>query len=573
MRKAQSGAALLIILAIMVLAFSTLMTRGTSSSNRSYESVSKDAAVLAQAKAALIAYAITSTPPIDGSNPNRRPGDLPCPDRTGDGIGDACGNAAGTTGQANRLGRLPWRDLGLSELKDSSGEPLWYAVSNNFKNNTRIPALNSNTALGTITLRNTSGAVTNNGSNPGGTPSGIIAVVIAPGPAINRQGVGMQNRAATNVASNFLETITINGVTEDNADFIDGSSTNGFIQGPLLDPQGQPIVNDRLLAITYDDLLPLIEQRVVKEVLTGILQYQNASMPIPRLRPANINDTSCIGTASINNFNCPSATLPASTWCNGTTLPRTLIIPCNTSPNHPSCSNTGYGTPIGTRNLEIVCTATATVASLTCATPPGMGGAATDCAGRQATDPSIVSACTYTGPRNFSVEACSGRTWAMQNPPLNCGRVPIGLGVVLANGWAAQGNTNLGNPAGTTAWFHANGWRELTVMAYSPSLIPNSTDCGTLSNLTLTLNNYLLNTTSPTPTPPLPRVLVALAGRPLPTQPNPRTNITNLNDYFESPTSIPPPKAAGTIWIAGKALANIFNDTVLSNDPVKAPLQ
>ncbi len=65
----------------------------------------------------------------------------------------------GETGQWQRLGRLPWKTLGLPDLRDAFGERLWYAVSSKHKgllNCTVSPAcldMGPEAALGTITVR------------------------------------------------------------------------------------------------------------------------------------------------------------------------------------------------------------------------------------------------------------------------------------------------------------------------------------------------------------------------------------------------------------------------------------
>lgn len=258
---------------------------------------------LAQAKAALIGHAV-SLPVYSGNSPPNRLGDLPCPDTNNDGIAESssCGNAAGTTGQALRLGRLPWRTLGLPDLRDGDGERLWYAVSNNFKNNTRtncnLPGnsgcLNSDTR-GTITIRNSANNIIYDASNTDPAASGVIAVIFAPGAALRRQGAAaVQDRTCTFALctgidqdvcnapvtnapkcnpANYLDT---NG-TEDNKDFIDGSATNGFIQGIILDASGNVIVNDRAMLITYQDIMPQLEKRVAAEALKCLTSYANAN--------------------------------------------------------------------------------------------------------------------------------------------------------------------------------------------------------------------------------------------------------------------------------------------------------
>ena len=64
---------------------------------------------LATAREALLAYATSR--PIDETV---GPGYLPCPDLDDDGWAEStCGSMTGETGQWQRLGRLPWKTLGL----------------------------------------------------------------------------------------------------------------------------------------------------------------------------------------------------------------------------------------------------------------------------------------------------------------------------------------------------------------------------------------------------------------------------------------------------------------------------
>ena len=230
------------------------------------------AAALAQAKAALIGYAagVVLVGPA-------RPGDLPCPDQDNDGDADAV-PACDTPALA--LGRLPWRTLGLPDPRDGDGERLWYAVSVNFKNNTRTPCLNpgdagclNSDARGTITVRRPDNSILHDGTNPDAfVPSGVVAVIIAPGRVVQRLGAGApQDRSAAGINNpvNYLE-IAASG--EDNAVFAD-LTTDGFIHGPIYDPAGNAIVNDRIITITWQDLMPLLQRRVAKEVMNCLEAY------------------------------------------------------------------------------------------------------------------------------------------------------------------------------------------------------------------------------------------------------------------------------------------------------------
>lgn len=290
----QQGAALLVMLIILVIGISAILVSSLKSSALTLKRDERTAEVLAQAKEALIGYA------VNFNTVSGRPGDLPCPDTNNDGYQEAsCGNASGSTGQALRIGRLPWKTLGLPDLRDGSGERLWYAVSNNFKYNTRTTCTNSNLSgclgsdtVGTITVYGSDGSI----QNTGNTSTGAVALIIAPGDVLLRQDNIAQSRGCTvgvdcdttdkcTSASpttvpkcnpvNYLDVITIGGITEDNASFIDGSATNGFIQGRIQDNNGHTILNDQLLVITRSNIVPLLEKRVAGEVKNCLIEYSS----------------------------------------------------------------------------------------------------------------------------------------------------------------------------------------------------------------------------------------------------------------------------------------------------------
>jgi hypothetical protein len=253
----QGGIALIALLSILGVIGLFYFVKGISASQIRTDRDATDIAALKQAKEALIGYAVNRAITTAAAP---RPGDLPCPDTNNDGDKESsCGNASGTTGQSQRLGRLPWRTLGLPDLRDSAGEGLWYAVSNSFKENTRRNPLNSETP-GTITLRDESGSVIFDASGS----TGVVAVVIAPGAPLTGQD---RSAPGVNTASNYLET----ALGEDNSSFTDGG-TNGFIQGPVR-AAGDVILNDRLLAITRDEIMAAIGVRVAREVLICLTEY------------------------------------------------------------------------------------------------------------------------------------------------------------------------------------------------------------------------------------------------------------------------------------------------------------
>ncbi len=293
--RAQAGAALLVTLALLGLIVVGYLLTTASGAQTEAEKERRTADALAQAKEALIGYALAR-----GLGP-ARPGDLPCPDVDNDGSTEeliACGDndVAGTylPGDTSRLGRLPWRTLGLPDLRDGDGERLWYAVSRNFKNNrrsscvdpTEVTCLNSDTP-GTITVYDRDGRRIHDAT--GAAASGVIAVIIAPGAVLKRAGsASAQNRdaASLNNPQSYLDVMPAGTLTafaalaEDNAGFAD-TTADGFIQGPVRDAAGSVIVNDRIIVITTRDLMPRLERRVAAEVVGCLERFAGLTTVAP----------------------------------------------------------------------------------------------------------------------------------------------------------------------------------------------------------------------------------------------------------------------------------------------------
>lgn len=252
----QRGAVLMVMLVIMIMGSAVFLVSSLSRVGLQIERASKTSDVLAQAKDALIAYAVSNA---------TRPGNLPCPDLNAPGepgYGDeepSCSTGGGTS-----IGRLPWKSLGIPELVDADGEPLWYAISDNFRNN--APVINSDTQ-GTLSVYDADGTTLL-------TPSGseAVAIVFSPGAIVGSQ----QRNSITDKKdkSNYLDSYTFPApisVTRNNA-----TTIGPFIKGIVKDASDNTKINDRLIYITTDQLFPAIEKRVGKEIENGIKPMLNA---------------------------------------------------------------------------------------------------------------------------------------------------------------------------------------------------------------------------------------------------------------------------------------------------------
>ena len=205
------------------------------------------AAALAQAKDALIGYAIT----YGDIHPGNVHGYLPCPDTSGTDIGGE-GSAAGNCGSKNvsAIGRLPWKTLDLGPLHAGDNECLWYAVSGTYKNNPKTDLMNWDTN-GQLQVYASDGITLL-------TPADnqAVAVIIAPGTALsgqNRVAGGAPLCGGNYTASNYLDSVG----TFNNASV--SAVANATSQLRIGDP-ALP-TSDRMVFITRQDIWNAMQRR------------------------------------------------------------------------------------------------------------------------------------------------------------------------------------------------------------------------------------------------------------------------------------------------------------------------
>ncbi len=238
-KSQQKGAALLAFLILFIVVSSYTLVSKLNANSREYLRRGSSLSILNDAKAALIGYAINY--PLD--HVGEPPGYLPCPDIINDGVaGGSCSLAGGTS-----IGRLPYKTLELNELRDASGQRLWYAVSDNYKNNPKVLSELNSDSPGNFSV---------NGN------SDIVAVIFAPGPPLDTQ-----DRAGAPLAvANYLD--------DDNAD-----GDNSFITLSSND------FNDTLVTITRQELMSAVEKRILGDVNEALISYQNNYNAFPWLSP------------------------------------------------------------------------------------------------------------------------------------------------------------------------------------------------------------------------------------------------------------------------------------------------
>ena len=246
-KRSNCGYAMLGMLAVVGVTAS-LAVSGLGGTLARSQNIQSTATALAQAKHALISRAASDA---------NHPGSLPCPDAVtniagsnvpNDGIADLL------AGQncPSLIGRLPWRTLGLPDLRDADGERLWYMVAPAFQDsNSKI--INAATA-GQINGYNCSGRPTDTSwpcDNPRVLATAWVAVVFAPGKAF-----GAQTRDAAH-AGNY-------------AQFLESYNPADPLRIRVAADQSY---NDHYAAIAAADIFAIAQRRVANELQTVLAQY------------------------------------------------------------------------------------------------------------------------------------------------------------------------------------------------------------------------------------------------------------------------------------------------------------
>jgi hypothetical protein len=242
--RRQRGAALMVMLIILVLGLTALLVKSLSTADISNERQAKTAAALAQAKEALIGYAITYGDKAEHIGEVH--GYFPCPDTDGsNGEGSSKSPTCGLQ-NVSQIGRLPWRTLNLPPLRDGDSECLWYAVSGTYKNNPKTGLMNWDTN-GQLQ------AYAADGSRLDSNDNQVIAVILAPSSAQDgqdRSGSSAPTCGGNYTASAYLDNDTAHSIN--NADV----ATGKFIQG-----ERDGLVNDRMIFITRQELWAAMRKR------------------------------------------------------------------------------------------------------------------------------------------------------------------------------------------------------------------------------------------------------------------------------------------------------------------------
>ncbi|MEO8717070.1 MAG: hypothetical protein ABI423_02485 [Burkholderiales bacterium] len=514
-RRAQRGVALIALLAVAVMAIAYLLTSRLNAASR-FVGIDRDsnAMVLARAKRALIGY-MAQQAALSGEN---NPGHLPCPEApanfgtTNEGIESAfCAAPA--------VGRLPWRTLGLEKLVDAAGEPLWYAISTGWHRPNSMTTLTINSdSPGQLNLN--------------GATSDVVAVIIAPGPAITVQAGGpcaawSQARPAAGPPDlrNYLECGNVTG------SYVTSSPGNTF--------------NDQVLRVSVADIIPALEaavadrmQREIAPALRSVYAAASwgtsAGNPLypfatPFANPGTSNYRGVNGTYqgllpfTSSDAACgadPRCTANFVTWNTGvgptvTASGGALIAPSCSFPNASTARCTGIYVGAGTVTLRMSARASNLAMALRTLAP-----------GNMTVDyglvPYTASGSGTSSSGTFNTDGSANLTLNADVPGLGAGinvffRLTADLGVI-----ADHALLNPANP--TTGWFVRNEWYRLVYYAVAQQSTPNALPAYGCDST----NCLRYNGVSP---PRNIRSLLVLAGQSL-SNPAARPN-GNLADYLE----------------------------------------
>ena len=244
----QRGAALMVMLVIIVVGGAALLLSALNSSKVKLSRQDATSTALAQAKEALIGRAVKDP---------ELPGSLPCPDINDDGSAES--TVSPTPGNCpSYIGRLPWKSLGLPDLRDGSGERLWYVLSSSFRDYIASNPINSDTT-GNLTINGNTSA------------NNVVAIIFSAGNVLSGQ-----SRSSTQTA---LCATTSTTVTENlcATNYLEGGNGNlNTLANPNLAFQTNPSsdqFNDQIIHITHTQLFTPVEMRIAREVKKCLDDY------------------------------------------------------------------------------------------------------------------------------------------------------------------------------------------------------------------------------------------------------------------------------------------------------------
>lgn len=250
----QQGMMLIMLVFILGLIVTSYLLHALNPGAIKIERDKKTVVTLAEAKIALLSYVLTKPAGnIFGYFPNPDLGQINFLKE---------GDSAETAGDKNAIviGKLPWRSLGISPLKDGANECLWYIVSGHFKNNPKTgDALNWDTQ-GQIDVVDKMGNV---------IKANLTALIVSPGGPLSSQNrtraIAEWDQCGGNYdARNYLDPFSAEVAIDGEVNYFINTPNNS--RAPNTNNKQFVLINnvdynDRFLFVTVDDIFSLINRR------------------------------------------------------------------------------------------------------------------------------------------------------------------------------------------------------------------------------------------------------------------------------------------------------------------------
>lgn len=212
--RKQNGVSLLIFFVILLFGTSSYLILSYDFNKRKLEKNQKTMQALNEAKLAMIGWSVK----------HKNPGTLPCPEDLAL-VGTINeGSSRTTCNELRPIGRLPWKTLGIGDIRDGNGDKLWYAISSGY----RSKPINLNTSAA-LSLNYQAGRA--------------LAIIFSAGPPLFSQ----KRINQTDIAQ-YLDLFNVSG-------------TPTF----LMEVAKQDF-NDGLLVVTKDDLFNAVSMRVLGDI-------------------------------------------------------------------------------------------------------------------------------------------------------------------------------------------------------------------------------------------------------------------------------------------------------------------
>jgi hypothetical protein len=285
-RGSSRGIVLIVFLAIILIAFTSIAISHLSASATEQTARAKTTQALIQSRDAIMAFALN----------NAVPGTLPCPDGDANGLSDPL-NVFGVC--PNPRGLVPFRTLGILQPLDNTDTSIWYVVAQEYS--------------GTILTPHNSSRASSLRLN---TTQPVAFVLFAPNYPLAAQ-VRVTKTPSAGLVTQYLEGENANAVADNN--YTDIRDDSKFDAAP--DTQ-----NDQVLGMSVAAFWTEVEGRVLREVNDKLDIYFSAcASTLPR--------AALFGPAGDNGMGGPLEGR----------VPFDLVVQCPTATPLPAWLTTHWG--------------------------------------------------------------------------------------------------------------------------------------------------------------------------------------------------------------------------------------